>query len=270
MISPLPFAREYSQDALQSCRVRRIVGERKGLAAGSLKELAVAQRIGDVKAEGAGLAGPEEFAGAAQLQIGFGDFEAVGGAHHGFEAGACFVGHADRADENAVGFLRAAANASAKLMQLRQAEALGMLDDHYGGVGNIDFDYGGGDEDLDFIFVEALHDVVFFFAGETAVQQAEAQLGKHFARQAFVLVDGGFQLELRFFDDGIDDVGLVAELDFATNAAPNAGKMRLGGEMRFDGRAAGWELVENGDVQITIKGKRKCSRNGRCGENKHV
>src|SRR5258708_696909 len=181
MISPLPLARKYSQDALQSCRVRRIVGERKG-----------------------------------------------------FEAGACFVGHADRADENAVGFLRAAANASAKLMQLRQAEALGMLDDHYGGVGNIDadFDYGGGDEDLDFIFVEALHDIVFFFAGETAVQQAEAQLGKHFARQAFVLVDGGFQLELRFFDDGIDDVGVVAELDFAADAAPSAGKMRLRGEMR--------------------------------------
>src|SRR5258708_14508991 len=57
MISPLPLAREYSQDALQSCRVRRIVGEREGFAAGSLEELAVAQRIGDVEAEGAGLAG---------------------------------------------------------------------------------------------------------------------------------------------------------------------------------------------------------------------
>src|SRR5260370_5581601 len=117
MISPLPLAREYSQDALQGCRVRRIVGERKGLAAGSLEELAVAQRIGDVKAEGAGLAGPEEFAGAAQLQIGFGDFEAVGGAYHGFEAGAGFVGHADRDGEDRVEVLGAAAKAGAALMR---------------------------------------------------------------------------------------------------------------------------------------------------------
>src|SRR5260370_7992132 len=104
-----------------------------------------------------------------------------------------------------------------------------MVDEHYGGVGNIDadFDYGGGDEDLDFIFVEALHDIVFFFAGETAVQQAEAQLGKHFARQAFVFVDGGFQLELRFFYDGIDDVGLVAELDFPADPAPNPANIPL-------------------------------------------
>src|SRR5260370_41451837 len=57
MISPLPLAREYSQDALQSCRVRRIVGERKGLAAGPLGEAPGAQPVCDVKTKGARLAG---------------------------------------------------------------------------------------------------------------------------------------------------------------------------------------------------------------------
>src|ERR1700682_2708853 len=166
MISPLPLAREHAQNALQSGGLRGSVGEGEGFAAGLLEEFAVAERVGDVETKGAGLAGAEEFAGAAKLEIGFGDFKAVGGAHHGFEAGAGFVGHAHRADKDAVGFLRAAADASAKLMKLREAEALGVLDDHDRGVGDIDadFDDGGGDKDLHFIFAELLHDVVFFVA----------------------------------------------------------------------------------------------------------
>ncbi len=83
-------------------------------------------------------------------------------------------------------FLRAAADASAKLVELGEAEALGVLDDHDGGVGDVDadFDYGGGDEDLRFVFAEALHDFFFFVAGEAAVQEAELELGKNFAREA--------------------------------------------------------------------------------------
>ncbi len=184
-----------------------------------------------MEAESAGLAGAEEFAGAAQLQIGFRDFKTVGGAHHGFEAGARFVGHAHGANEDAVGFLRAAADPSPELMKLGKAETLGVLDNHDRSVGDVDADFDdcGGDKDLDFVFSEALHHFIFFFAGETAVQEAEAQLGKNLARQALVFLDGGFQFNLRFFNDGINDVGLVAGFDLAADAAPNAGEMLFGG-----------------------------------------
>src|SRR5439155_16721657 len=39
-------------------------------------------------------------------------------------------------------------------MELGEAEALGVLDDHDGGVGDVDadFDDGGGNQDLDFVF----------------------------------------------------------------------------------------------------------------------
>ncbi len=172
MVAALPFGGEAAEDAVQRDLLRRRVGDGEGFAAGLLEEFAVAEGVGDVKAEGTGLAGAEKFAGAAKLEIGFGDFETVGGAHHGFETGAGFVGHAHGADQDTVGFLRAAADASAELMELGKAEALGVLDDHYGGVGNIDadFDDSGGDENLDFVFAELLHDFVFFFAGEAAVQ----------------------------------------------------------------------------------------------------
>src|SRR5216684_5428678 len=169
-------------------------------------------------------------------------------------------------------FLRAAADAAAKLMELGEAEALGMLDEHDGGVGDVDadFDNGGGDENLRFVFAEALHDFFFFVAGEAAVQEAEFELGKNFAREAFVFVDGGFQLELRFLDDGIDDVGLMASGNFAAERFPNAGEMLLGSHARDDGGAAGRELVEDGNVEVAIESEREGARDGRGGEDEDV
>src|SRR5712692_10565567 len=171
-----------------------------------------------------------------------------------------------------MGFLRAAVDASAKLVELGKAEALGVLDDHDGGVGDVDadFDDSGGDEDLGFVLAEALHDFFFFIAGEAAVQEAELELGKNFAREALVLFHGGFQLELGFFDDGIDDVALVAGGDFAAEKFPNAGEMRLGGHARGDGGAAGRELIENGNVEVAIESERERARDGRGGQHEDV
>ena len=92
MIAALPFRGKGADDAVQRGLLLWSVGDGEGFAAGLLEEFAVAEGVGDVEAEGAGLAGAEEFARTAELKIGFGDFEAVGGAHHGFEAGASFVG----------------------------------------------------------------------------------------------------------------------------------------------------------------------------------
>src|ERR1700730_11461164 len=62
----------------------------------------------------------------------------------------------------------------------------------------------------------------------------------------------------------------MAGFNFAADAAPNAGKMRLGSEVRFDGCAAGRELVENRDIKIAVEGERKRARNGRGGEDENV
>ena len=67
-------------------------------------------------------------------------------------------------------------------MELGEAEAFGVLDDHDGGVGDVDadFDHRGGDEDMRFVFAETFHDGVFFFAGQAAVEKAEFQFGEDF------------------------------------------------------------------------------------------
>jgi len=211
-----------------------------------------------VETENAGLAGAEKFAGAAEFQVSFGDFETVARAHHGVKAGAGFVGHTHGADQNAVRFLRAPADAAAELMELREAETLGVLDDHYRGVANVDadFDDGSGYEDLDLVLMEAPHDIVFFIAGEATVQEAEAKFGENFVGQALVFFDGGFQFDLGFFNHRINDVGLAAGFDFAADTVPNAREMRFGGKVRFDGGATGREFVEDGDIQITVESER--------------
>jgi len=165
-----------------------------------------------------------------------------------------------------VGLSGAAADASAELVELGEAEAFGVFDDHSGGVGDVhaDFDHRGGDEDLRFVFAEAFHDGVFFFARKAAVEETEFQFGENFFREALVLLHRGFEFELRFFDHRIDDVGLMAGGDFFAEKFPDAGEMRLGGEARLDGRAAGRKFVEDGDFEVAIEGERERARDG-CG-----
>ena len=77
VVAALPFRGELAEETLHGVVLRGIGGEGKGFAAGEFEEFAIAQGIGDVEAKVAGLAGAEEFAGAAELQVGFGDFESV-------------------------------------------------------------------------------------------------------------------------------------------------------------------------------------------------
>jgi len=181
MVAALPFGRKQAEHALQVFFLRRLFHKSESFLTGNFQELAVAQRTSNVKAEFAGLARAKKFAGSTDLQIGFSDVEAVGGADHGLQARARVAGHTAGHNKDAMRFLCAAANAPAELVQLGEPKALRVLDDHDGGVGNIhtNFDDRRRDEDLHFITAEFLHDVFFFVAGEAAVKQAELEIGEN-------------------------------------------------------------------------------------------
>jgi hypothetical protein len=95
-------------------------------------------------------------------------------------------------EEDAVGLFGAAADAAAELVELGEAEAVGVFDDHDGGVGDVDadFDDGGGDECVDEVLSEAFHDVLPGFAGEAAVDEADAEGGEGAGLELF-LESGG-------------------------------------------------------------------------------
>src|SRR5882762_4767873 len=62
----------------------------------------------------------------------------------------------------------------------------------------------------------------------------------------------------------------MAGFDFAADAVPNTGKMRLGGEVRLDGRAPRRQLIKDGGVEIAVEGERKRARNRGSGEDKNM
>src|ERR1700739_3554735 len=94
-----------------------------------------------MKTQFAGLPRAKKLTGTTKQQVGLGNFKAVRRAHHGVEPRARLVGHSKRRYKDAIRLLRTAPDASAKLVQLREAKTLSMLNHHYRRVGHIDADF---------------------------------------------------------------------------------------------------------------------------------
>ena len=80
-----------------------------------------------------------------------------------------------------------AADASAQLVQLADAEAVGVHHDHHGRVGDVDADLddGGAHQDVDLAGAERGHHGVLLVPGEPAVHQPEAQPAQRPAPEEF-------------------------------------------------------------------------------------
>jgi len=177
-------------------------GEAFGFELGEFENAAVAEEVGDAELGQAGLAGAEEFAGTALLEVEFREFEAVLRGDQGVEAGFSLLGDTVAGlsgYQDAIAFGGATSDAPAELVELGEAEALGVVDDHDRGVGDVDanFDDGGGDEDVDLATLEAGHGDLFVIGGEAAVEQAEAEAGERAVAEFVVHFGGG--AEFRFF-----------------------------------------------------------------------
>lgn len=89
-------------------------------------------------------------------------------------------------------------DATAKLIELGEAELVGILDDEGVGVGDVEsgFDDGGADEDINFALDESDHDRFEFFLIHLSVTDGDAGLGDEF---------------FDFFGDVIDAVDAVED-----------------------------------------------------------
>src|SRR5260370_14143405 len=114
-IPPLPMSAQVMQCAgkLFSSNFRiGSGGHQGGFTLGLLQDIAIAQQVGHTEARHPRLTRTEELARATQLQIEFGDLEAVGGAHHGIEALLAFLRDFPAGHEHTERLGRAAADAS--------------------------------------------------------------------------------------------------------------------------------------------------------------
>ena len=82
--------------------------------------------------------------------------------------------------EDAVRLVAAAPHAAAQLVQLREAEPLGVLNHHHRGVGHVNayLNDGGGKQDLRLIAGKPLHFIIFHFLLHLAVYNTDGVLGQ--------------------------------------------------------------------------------------------
>ena len=143
--------------------------------AGGLQQRPVHLDARDAEARHAGLAGAEHVAFAAQAQILLGDAEAVLGLAQDLDARLGGLAERRAVEQQAGRALAPAADAAAQLMDLREAEALGVLDHHHGRFRHIDadLDHRGGDEQPRLARGEARHRGVLVGALQLAVDEID-------------------------------------------------------------------------------------------------
>ena len=130
---------------------------------------------GDAEAGQAALPRAEHVAFAAQAQILLGDAEAVFGLAQDGEPRLGGLAERRLVEQQAGRMAGPAADAAAQLVQLREAEALGVLDHHDGGFRHVDadFDHRGGDEQLRLAGGKARHGGVLVGAFHAAVHEID-------------------------------------------------------------------------------------------------
>ena len=116
----------------------RVGGEhRPGVGARLGGKAALARQAGVAEVGDAALAQAEQRALSAQLEIDVGELEAVRDPRHRIESGPCLVGRRVR-EQHAVALVRAPPHPPAQLVQLGQAEEVGLLDHHHRRVRDVD------------------------------------------------------------------------------------------------------------------------------------
>lgn len=97
-----------------------------------------------------------------------------------------------REHEVGVGLLPTTSHTTLELIELRQAQALGVLDDECVGMGvvNAALDDGRGHEHVNLAGHELLHDVFDLVGGHLAMRHTHASLGRHAQHALHGLVDG--------------------------------------------------------------------------------
>ena len=95
----------------------------------------------------------------------------------------------------------AAAHSPAELVQLRQPESLGVLDDHHRGVRHIDADLDDRrrDEHVHVAAREGRHHAILLVGLQAPVQQRHLEFRKHLGLQVVGHFGGGAQIDA--FDD---------------------------------------------------------------------
>lgn len=239
---------------------------------GNGDEVGVVVEIGQAGGDFPRLAGAEDFAGAAEFKVAFRQVEAVFGIPQGLEA---LLGKGPKGlgiEEDAARGQGAASDPAAELMQLREAEAFRVFDDHDCGIRDIhaDFDDRGGNQDGGAASFEVVHGGGFVLHLHAAVEEGDDARAIELLQPFGTLGGGGEVGFLVLFHQRADPVGLLAFRDDGFEARGDFREAVIRHDDGGDGRAAGGFGAECGDVHIPIGGEGEGARDGGGGHGEDV
>ena len=217
------------------------------------------------------MADSEEIAGSAKGEILLGNGIAVGGRKEHGKPLPC-LGGVISLHENTIGLLRPSADTSAQLMELRQAEALRILDHHHRGVGDIDADlnHGGAHANVRLARGEGFHHRGLLLRAHAAVEYCDARIRKLF-RKALRVVGDIFRVQaVALLDERADDVGLLSCCNVVRKEFVGLRPVRGIYHRRLYAKAVRGHLIKNRDVQIRIQHHRQGPGNRCCAHQKHM
>ncbi len=153
-------------------------------------------------------------------------------------------------------------------MQLRETEAVGVLDDHDRRVGNIDadLDHGRRHEHVDVAGAERVHHRFLLARRQLPVEQTEAETRELLLSQTLELLGGGFRLGARrALDQRAHDVRLPAGFDLGAKPLVGGGAFERAGadHLRGHRRPARGHLPQLGLVEVAVDEHGGGARDGR-------
>ena len=156
--------------------------------------------------------------------------------------------------QDAEGFVAAAAHPSSQLVKLGQAESVGVFHHHDGCVGNIDADLHDRrrDQNPNLAVGEAPHNSVLVFSFHPPVQKADLILRENLAFQRIVIGHRGGHIALRFLDEGANDVGLAALVQLLSDKRIRNVPLFRDDGTRLDRLTSRRKLVQNRNVEIAV------------------
>ena len=225
----------------------------------------------DPEAGHAGLAGAEHVAFAAQAQILLGDAEAVLGLAHDLDARLGGLAERRAVEQQAGRALAPAPDAAAQLVDLREAEALGVLDHHHGRLRHVDadLDHRGGDQEPRFAGGEARHRGVLVGALHAAVDEI-GDIAEMLLQRGEALLGGGEIDHFGFRDQRTDPVDPLAALERAPDRRDHIVDAPERHRARVDRLAAGRLLAQLRDIHVAEIGEHQRARDRRRGHHQHV
>src|SRR5947209_4967192 len=160
-----------------------------------------------------------------------------------------------------------------QLMQLRQAEPLGLLHHHDRRVRDVhaDFDHRRCNKDLALPGLEGAHRRLLFAGAQFAMQKSDGYIGENvLAKLREHLLRRLDRCCFGLLYDWIDDIGLTSLLDFLRNEAVHAFYRALGNTSGYHRLAVGRQFVYGRDVQVPVDSKRECSGNRGCRHHEYI